>query len=153
MAFVNKHEAPAPGPGRPKGSITGLRRALHESERAVQMLPEDIRPEIKRMTPLSVMLYAMWTYANRNNWDRASALAALAAPFIHPRLASTTINATVRRSAEEFDDTELVTIAGTIESESVYDEPESIDDVESLFADSGGAGSAEGAAEAEIRED
>lgn len=148
MAFVNKHEAPAPGPGRPKGSITGLRRALHESERAVHMLPEDIRPEIKRMTPLSVMLYAMWTYANRNNWDRASALAALAAPFIHPRLASTTINATVRRSAEEFDDTELVTIAGTIESTD-----DSIDDVESLFADSGGAGSTEGAAEAEIRED
>lgn len=152
MAFVAKHEAPAPGPGRPKGSINGLKRALRESERTVRLLPEDIRPEIKEMSPLAVMLYAMWTYANRNNWDRASALASMAAPYIHPKLTSTTINATVRRSADEFDDTELVTIAGRIESESVDDEPESIDDVESLFVESGGAGSAEGAAEAAVLE-
>jgi hypothetical protein len=115
------------------------------------MLPEDIRPDVKAMSPLAVMLYSMWIYANRDNWDKASFYAAMAAPYVHPKLASTTINATVRRSAEEFDDTELVTIAGTIEStDESFDEQT---DVESLFADSGGAGSEERAAEAEIRED
>lgn len=137
-----------PSPGRPVGSINGLKKAFKESEKTRDMLPEDIRPEVKAMSPLSVMLYSMWTYANRDNWDKASFYAAMAAPYVHPKLASTTINATVRRSADEFDDTELVTIAGTIESTD-----DSIDDVESLFADSGGAGSTEGAAEAEIRED
>lgn len=143
MTLVSKYpyESLIPGPGRPP---TMHRKALEESEKARNTLPESIRPEIKAMSPLSVMLYSMWIYANRDNWDKASYYAAQAAPYVHPKLASTTINATVRRSADEFDDTELVTIAGTI-----YEST----DPESLFADSGGAGSEERAAEAEIRED
>jgi hypothetical protein len=41
--------------------------------------------------PLEVMLRAMRLHAEAERWDQAAAIAKDAAPYIHPRLASTTL--------------------------------------------------------------
>jgi hypothetical protein len=44
--------------------------------------------------------------------ERQYEAAVAAAPYIHPRLASSTVNATVRRSLSDFSDDELAALAG-----------------------------------------
>jgi hypothetical protein len=48
------------------------------------------------ITPLEVILQNMRRYLERRQWARAERTAALAAPYLHPKLAATTI--TVRPS-------------------------------------------------------
>src|SRR4051794_32588352 len=43
------------------------------------------------ITPLEVMLKAMQMHTEAGRWDEAAAIAKDAAPYIHPRLASTTL--------------------------------------------------------------
>jgi hypothetical protein len=48
--------------------------------------PHTSRPTINM--PLEVMLEAMRQYWAQGEWDRAAAIAKVAAPYVHPRLSS-----------------------------------------------------------------
>ncbi|MDO9712366.1 hypothetical protein [Paracraurococcus lichenis] len=49
--------------------------------------------------------------------ERQYDAAVAAAPYLHPRLASTTVDATVRRSLSDFTDEELAALAGAADGE------------------------------------
>lgn len=65
-----------PGAGRPVGATTQKTRAIADQAAA------------EGLTPLDVMLRAMREHATAERWDEAAKVAAMAAPFIHPRLAA-----------------------------------------------------------------
>lgn len=71
-----------PGAGRKKGAETKRTKARREI--AAQAAAEGI-------TPLEVMLNAMREYAAEGEREKAIAVAALAAPYVHPRLAAAII--------------------------------------------------------------
>jgi hypothetical protein len=59
------------------------------AEQAEQMQAE-IPAEIAEMSPLKVMLRAMWLEAGKGNWNGAATIAKDAAPYVHPRLSAET---------------------------------------------------------------
>ena len=65
-----------PGAGRPVGAATKRTRAVADQAAA------------EGLTPLDVLLRAMRDHAAADRWDEASKVAALAAPYVHPRLAA-----------------------------------------------------------------
>lgn len=65
-----------PGAGRPAGAATKRTRAVADQAAA------------EGLTPLDVMLRTMRDHAAAHRWDEASKVAALAAPYVHPRLAA-----------------------------------------------------------------
>jgi hypothetical protein len=65
-----------PGAGRPPGAAT--RRTREIADQAAS----------EGLTPLDVMLRAMRDHATADRWDEAAKVAALAAPYVHPRLAA-----------------------------------------------------------------
>jgi len=65
-----------PGAGRKKGSPN---KATIERQ---------ARVAATGITPLDVMLTTMRKYADAKDWDKASAVAKDAAPYVHPRLAA-----------------------------------------------------------------
>lgn len=65
-----------PGAGRPAGAATKRTRAIADQAAA------------GGLTPLDVMLKAMRDHAAADRWDDAAKVAAMAAPFVHPRLAA-----------------------------------------------------------------
>jgi hypothetical protein len=73
-----------PGAGRPKGSKNKKTRALLEMTKA------------SGITPLEVMLYNMRRHFKLKQYDEASNIAAMAAPYVHPKLAATAVSATVK---------------------------------------------------------
>jgi hypothetical protein len=73
-----------PGAGRPKGSKNKKTRALLEMTKA------------SGITPLEVMLYNMRRHFKLKRYDEASNIAAMAAPYVHPKLAATAVSATVK---------------------------------------------------------
>jgi Family of unknown function (DUF5681) len=62
--------------GRPKGSLTKRTREIAEA-----VLADGV-------TPLEAMLQAMRTAYDAEDWNNAAKYAAMAAPYIHPKLAS-----------------------------------------------------------------
>ena len=64
------------GAGRPAGAATQRTRAIADQAAA------------EGLTPLDVMLRAMRDHASADRWDEAAKVAAMAAPYIHPRLAA-----------------------------------------------------------------
>ena len=100
------------GAGRPKGSknrFTVHGRAMDDAKQFLSGL--DVPPEIAAMTPLQVMLKAMAIEAAKDNWKQAAFFAKEAAPYVHPRLTSVNVNATVKKSIDDFTDEELALIA------------------------------------------
>lgn len=65
-----------PGAGRPPGAATRKTREIAD------------RAASEGLTPLEVMLRAMRDHATAKRWDDAAKVAALAAPYVHPRLAA-----------------------------------------------------------------
>ncbi len=73
-----------PGAGRPVGAATKRTRAVADQAAA------------EGLTPLDVMLRTMRDHAAADRWDEASKVAAMAAPFVHPRLAAVDLSAESR---------------------------------------------------------
>jgi hypothetical protein len=69
-----------PGAGRPKGSKNKKTRELLETTKA------------SGITPLEVMLYNMRQHFKAKRYDEASSIAAMAAPYVHPKLAATAVS-------------------------------------------------------------
>ena len=101
-----------PGAGRKPGTRDKTAEAKAVVAAHAQTLPDEIKPEIRAMSPLQVMLRAMSIEANKGNWTGASQHARDAAPYCHARLANVEMNATVRRSTTDFTDAELAALAG-----------------------------------------
>ncbi len=70
-----------PGAGRPAGAATRRMRKIVD-----KAVAEDL-------TPLDVMLRAMRDHAAAGRWDEAAKVAAMAAPYIHPRLTAIDLEA------------------------------------------------------------
>lgn len=64
------------GAGRKAGAATKRTRAIADKATA------------EGMTPLEVMLKAMRTHADKDEWDEAASIAKDAAPYMHAKLAS-----------------------------------------------------------------
>ena len=73
-------------PGRPKGIQETAPRNTAARKQAALAASEGI-------TPLDVMLLTMRPHVEAGGWDAAAAIAKDAAPYVHPRLASTTLEA------------------------------------------------------------
>ena len=98
--------------GRQKGTgnkaVAARQAALEDAERrATEGMSPD---EIKLLSPLDVMLLAMRTAVQEGKLSSALVAAKEAAPYIHAKLTSTTIDATVRRTAADFTDEELLAL-------------------------------------------
>jgi hypothetical protein len=68
------------GAGRPKGSKNKKTRELLEMAR------------VSGITPLDVMLYNMRQHFKAKRFDEASNIAVMAAPYVHPKLAATSVS-------------------------------------------------------------
>jgi hypothetical protein len=99
------------GAGRPKGSAN--KKTLEIANKAAE----------QGITPLEVMLDVMRTHYDAREFAEAVEVAAKAAPYMHSKLSSVDLKATVKKSAAELTRDELIAIAA--------------------LAHSGGAGSAE----------
>jgi hypothetical protein len=73
-----------PGAGRPKGSKNKKTRELLEMTK------------VSGLTPLDVMLHNMRRHFKAKRFDEASNIAAMAAPYVHPKLAATAVSSTVK---------------------------------------------------------
>jgi hypothetical protein len=93
-----------PGAGRKPGSRDKTADAKKVLEAHAAIMSQDVRPEIAAMSPLDVMLRAMMLEANNDNWKEAAALARDAAPYLHPRLSSETLNVRNDDSKRSADD-------------------------------------------------
>lgn len=72
-----------PGAGRPVGAATKKTRAIADMAAA------------EGLTPLDVLLKTMRDHAAAERWDDAAKVAALAAPYVHARLAAVDLKADV----------------------------------------------------------
>lgn len=84
-----------PGAGRPAGAATKRTRAVADQAAS------------EGLTPLDVMLRTMRDHAAADRWDEASKVAALAAPFVHPRLAAVDLSAESRVVIKDITDEPL----------------------------------------------
>lgn len=63
------------------------------------------------VTPLDVLIKAMRQSWNKEDYEAAAKYAAMAAPYVHPRLASTELKVDDTRTADELSTAELERIA------------------------------------------
>src|SRR5215831_2415637 len=84
-----------PGAGRPRGSKTKIYRPHVEK----------VLADLGGVLPKQVMLTAMRRRYQAERYDEAARIAAMVAPYIHPRLTSSAI--TVRPRLSEMSDEEL----------------------------------------------
>lgn len=73
--------------------------------------------QASELSPRDVMLRVMRIAIDQGNIPLALAAADKVAPYVHQRLAQTEVNATVRRSLEEFTTAELMALASGADSE------------------------------------
>ena len=66
---------------------------------------------LQAMSPKDVMLFVMRLSAKEGWWFKAAEIAKEVAPYIHPKLTSTTLDANVRRAVTDFNDDELEALA------------------------------------------
>jgi hypothetical protein len=92
------------GAGRPKGSAS--KKTLEIANRAAK----------EGITPLEVMLDVMRTYYEEGNREACLEAAAKAAPYMHSKLSSVDLKATVKKSAAELTRDELIAIAALAHS-------------------------------------
>jgi hypothetical protein len=78
-------------------------RAVHGDN----LSPEDIIS----MSPLMVLQYIMARELMTGDWAAAKTTATAAAPYVHAKLATVDMSATLKTNAEEMTDAELATIA------------------------------------------
>jgi hypothetical protein len=93
-----------------KKTLTRDKLEFEVQAAAVAALGKDV---VDAMDPLDIMLFAMRLALAQGWMFKAAAIAMDAAPYCHPRLATTQIVGTKGRKApEEFSDEELATLAG-----------------------------------------
>ena len=85
MARGGKRE----GSGRKKGTLNKRSQELVAKVSATGL------------QPIEVMLITMRKHADAKNWDEAAKVAAMAAPYIHPRLASANVTMDDKRTLAE----------------------------------------------------
>jgi hypothetical protein len=85
-----------PGAGRPKGGPGKKKGAIAKSTRAILEAAA-----AHSVTPLEVILENMRRHRDAGEHDAAEKSAALAAPYLHPKLAAATV--TVRKPSEMTD--------------------------------------------------
>jgi hypothetical protein len=111
---------------RPRGRPPGKRDKSAEAYRILKQhelsVSRAVRMDIAKMSPLQVMLHAMSLEAEANRWPNAAKIAKEAAPYVHPRLSSVTMNANFKRSIVDLSDEELVAFAATSASDGGDDE-------------------------------
>jgi len=91
-----------PGAGRLRGSKTKIYRPHVEK----------VLADLGGVLPKEVMLAAMRRHYQAERYDKAARIAALAAPYIHPRLSAAAI--TVRPRLSEMSDDELQAFLGEV---------------------------------------
>lgn len=113
------------GAGRPIGS--GLGKPARKTSERIKITQEAIG---QGMTPLEYMLTVMRT---SNDAKRKDTMAIAAAPYIHPRLASTNVRVDDNRATSELTTAELIAqieadraSRGTAEEEAGEREPDQI---------------------------
>jgi hypothetical protein len=89
-----------PGAGRPKGSGGRIKGSISKSTRAIIEAAQ-----AGSVMPLEVMLYNMRRHWDAKAYDLAASCAEKAAPYLHPRLAASTV--TMRPSPSDMTDAEL----------------------------------------------
>jgi hypothetical protein len=121
--MAGNHGGYRPGSGKKKGSTNvnmAKAQVLAEArEKHAAIIDDDA---INSMTPLEVMLLCMKLSIKDQEWDKASARASLCAPYLHPKLASTEITATVNNAAEELSDEQLAAILAQVSIISQHDD-------------------------------
>lgn len=91
-----------PGAGRKKGGVT--KATVYRQEMMARAAADGI-------SPLEVMLNTMRAAWAAQKIDEALQAAVHAAPYVHPRLASSQVTVDDKRTAEQFTDAELEAIA------------------------------------------
>jgi hypothetical protein len=104
FAPKRKWGGPQPNSGRPKSALTHRTRRL--AEEAVS----------RGMTPLQVMLEAMYAYHLQGKLPEAVDVATKAAPYIHPRLASVQHVASAAPGLDNFSLEELTQLRRAIQA-------------------------------------
>src|SRR3954471_10073595 len=87
------------GAGRPKGSAS--KKTIEIANRAAQ----------EGITPLEVMVNIMREAYAGKDYEKALDAATKCAPYMHSKLSSVDVKATVKRDVEEYTDAELIALA------------------------------------------
>jgi hypothetical protein len=87
------------GAGRPLGSAN--RKTLEIANKAAE----------QGITPLEVMINVMRAHYDAREFAEAVEVAVKAAPYLHSKLSSVDVKATVKRDIEEYTDAELIALA------------------------------------------
>jgi hypothetical protein len=110
--MAGNHGGARPGAGRPKGSRTVRTKAAVAAEQAASaaLATKGIDPAITQMQPLEVLLRAMWIAVSQGNWSQAASFAREASPYVHSKLSSVDLNATVKKDPAALTDAELAAL-------------------------------------------
>ena len=108
-------------PGRPKGrksasTIERERRAAaleQKAQAAASLTFENLTEEqIQALLPRDIFRLLAQHYTRKGDTTAVERVAARWAPYEHPQLSNTTLNATVHRTSADYTDAELLTLAG-----------------------------------------
>jgi hypothetical protein len=107
--MANGHGGARPGAGRPKDSKTvrTAAKATLDKIAAEAQASGEISAETAKMKSLDVLLKAMWLAVEQDNWS-ATASFARGSPYVHAKLSSVDLNATVKRDAATMTGDELM---------------------------------------------
>jgi hypothetical protein len=105
--MANGHGGRRPNAGRKAGFTTQKTRAIADAAAAAGI------------TPLQVMIEAMRRHYDAKDLDAAAAIAKDAAPYMHPRLSTVELDATVRRDPIDLSDAELAALAAAGRTDAV----------------------------------
>src|SRR5689334_20414623 len=108
--MANGHGGARPGAGRKPGTKLVRTQARPSFEKAASDLNHsgEIDPEITKMKPLDVLLKAMWIAVSQGNWSAAASFAREAGPYVHAKMSSVDISATIKRDPAQLSDDELI---------------------------------------------
>ena len=102
--------------GRQKGS---LNKATIERKMSIEEAYKNLAAELSQsqkdsISPRDLLVRIMRAAVEAGNITLALAAAEKAAPYFHPRLANTTVDATIKRAPSDFSDAELLALAGNM---------------------------------------
>jgi hypothetical protein len=84
-----------PGSGRKPGSLDKIAKNEKVLKAVEEKFAGIFSEDINTMSPLEIMLVAAKISAEAGDWAEASTRAALAAPYIHPKLSSSEVKQTI----------------------------------------------------------
>jgi hypothetical protein len=100
------------GAGRKLGSKLVKKTAKTAIEKAADaaLLNGEVPAEITKLRPLDVLLRAMWIAAAQCNWNVAASFAEKSAPYVHAKMSSVDLNATVKKDVSALTDDEILAL-------------------------------------------